>query len=62
MKFEFSCKEILDAIGVEIEKAQKEYTSQEKYIHGVGVDSVDKWWQRIVGYGVILAAKRGLVK
>ena len=28
----------------------------------VGVDSVDKWWQRIVGYGTILAAKKGLVK
>ena len=28
----------------------------------IGMDSVDKWWQRVVTYGVILAAKRGLVK
>jgi len=28
----------------------------------IGEDGVDKWWQRVVTYGVILAAKRGLVK
>ena len=28
----------------------------------IGMDSVDKWWQRVVTYAVILAAKKGLVK
>lgn len=28
----------------------------------IGVDSADRWWQNIVTYAVILAAKRGLIK
>ena len=61
MKFEFSCREILDAIGVEIEKAQKEYTSQEKYIHALEEEEEKNkkrhWYDRSFYVGIKTATE-----
>lgn len=49
MKFEFSCREILDAIGVEIQEVQKERENQNRRIQEIEGDK----------YGnIIVCAKR----